>query len=233
MKNLLTRITLLAIALIGIALFPTDPYVMTGALLGSIAASSTQSFTIPYCPQYITFNIATVPTSINVNVEGFGISMNLASGALITEINGWRKQGVIANEYTFPMSDGFIQRNTTFTIANAHAAQLDVYGWSTEKGLNMFEYSSETIIANSGTVFDDFAALAIDSLAAFATDNVTITYQDGQVSVVGNDEVLAYSQYFANTVTDNVIDNLDQNIASVLVNAAANRNAVKVSLAGI
>jgi len=200
--------------------------------LGQLAASTTTTITSPFCPQYMTFNAATVPTSIKVNVKGSGISMDLATGALITEINGWRKMGNVSNEYTFILADGLIEKTTDITIANSVAGTIDVFGNSTDEGDNLFVYSTETILANSGTPFVDFAMLAVDAFTT--TDSMVIQFASGVTETVSSQELNAWLQFYQASVAGiMLLDNMDGILSKVTVIPSAQRSAILCTIQGV
>lgn len=159
-------------------------------LWGSIAASVAGSFNITYVPQFIGFTVTSAPTAFTINVQGDGVTFNLdATGA--TNMNGIRYLGIVSNQYVFQIADGLINgKNGTVTITNAAAAQLDIYAWSKQPGSFYYTYLTQNALLNSGVVIDNFAYLALPSIAA--TDSVTIEYNTG-VTQISTRPDLAYA----------------------------------------
>lgn len=150
---------------------------MQAVLWGSIAASVAGSFNITYVPQFIGFTVTSAPTSFQINVEGDGLTFNLdATG--ITAMNGIRYLGIVSNQYVFQIADGLINgKNGIVTITNAAAAQLDIYAWNKQPGSFYYTYMVQNALLNSGVVIQDFAYLALPSIAA--VDQLTIEYSTG------------------------------------------------------
>lgn len=159
-------------------------------LWGSVAASVAGSFNITYVPQFIGFTVTSAPTAFTINVQGDGVTFNLdATGA--TNMNGIRYLGIVSNQYVFQIADGLINgKNGTVTITNAAAAQLDIYAWSKQPGSFYYTYLTQNALLNSGVVIDNFAYLALPSIAA--TDSVTIEYNTG-VTQISTRPDLAYA----------------------------------------
>jgi hypothetical protein len=198
--------------------------VISASLLFSIAASSTESKSIPYCPEFITFNIATVPTSFKIEVVGDGVVFSL-DGTGLTNLNGIRQVGALpSNQYVYQVADGFISKNTTFTITNAQAAQLDVYGFSNSRGRRFVLHNMAKAFANASlTIPSPFLYAAFPSAAA--TDSFTITWSDGTVQNMTRLELesyLAYKQQVSATRYN--LDNYEREIAQVQFIGAADQN---------
>jgi len=159
-------------------------------LWGSIAASVAGSFNITYVPQFIGFTVTSAPTAFTINVQGDGVTFNLdATG--VTNMNGIRYLGIVSNQYVFQIADGLINgKNGTVTITNAAAAQLDIYAWSKQPGSFYYTYLTQNALISSGVVIDNFAYLALPSIAA--ADTVTLEYNTG-VTQVSTRPDLAYA----------------------------------------
>lgn len=188
---LLPLITSLALLFSG---HPAEGMVMAN-LWGSVAASVAGSFNITYVPQFIGFSITSAPTSFQINVQGDGIIFNLdATG--ITNMNGIRYLGIVANQYVFQIADGLINgKNGSVTITNAAAAQLDIYQWNKQPGSFYYTYLTQQALASSGVVVKDFAYLTMPSIAA--ADQLTIEYSTGITQVSNRNDIafaLGYKQ---------------------------------------
>lgn len=183
-----------------------------GVLWGSIAASVTQTFNVTYVPQFIGFTIATVPTSFVINVQGDGVIFNLDGNGL-TSMSNIRLVGVVANTYVFQLANGLINgKNGSVTIANATAAQLDVYAWSKDQGNIYMTYLTQNALLNSGISLRKFAYAAFPS--AGAADSFTIEYNSGITQVNLRLEEQFGIGYTQNTATARY--NLD-NIAPAII----------------
>lgn len=168
-----------------------SPNVGVHAILwGSIAASVAGSFNITYVPQFIGFTVTSAPTAFTINVQGDGVTYNLdATG--VTNMNGIRYLGIVSNQYVFQIADGLINgKNGTVTITNAAAAQLDIYAWSKQPGSFYYTYLTQNALVSSGVVIENFAYLALPSIAA--ADTVTIEYNTG-ITQVSTRPDLAYA----------------------------------------
>ena len=197
--------------------------VIAASLLFSIAASTTDSKSIPYCPEFITFNIGTVPSSFKIEVIGDGVIFSL-DGTGLTNLNGIRMVGTLpSGQYVYQIADGFITKNTTFTIANAHAGQLDVYGFSNSRGRNFVLHNSAKAFANASLTVEKFLYAAFPSAAA--TDTFTVTFRDGTVQNMTRLELVsyvAYKQQVADTRYN--LDNYELEITQIQFIGAADQN---------
>lgn len=194
--------------------------VIFAGVIASIAASATESKSIPFCPEFLIFNTATVPTSLKVEVAGDGVIVNL-DGAGITNLNGLRNVGALpANQYMFQIADGHIQKNTTITIANATVAAISVKGFSNSRGSMYHKHLMAKIFANANFTLKDFAYAALPTLAA--TDSVSVTWQDNTTDIVTREELeclIATTQEVSATRYN--IDNFERAIKRVQIIAAA------------
>jgi len=194
--------------------------------LGNITLGVGVSTTIQltYLPQYLGFSIGTTPTSIRVNVLGDGVVMDLDAAGIV-QLNGFETLGLVAAQFLIPLADGLVKgKNVEITIVNADAAGFTIFGWSKLPARNYFVYQRQTILANSGVDFNNFALLAVT--APGATDIFNITYRSGIVeSNATLNEIRDDVSYFQNNVGVFLINNLDQIIKTVNIIPAANRTA--------
>jgi len=211
-KFLLTALGVLILILIA-SITPSDTGVIQAVILGTFAASATNSIQLTYLPQYLGFTIATVPTSLIVDPLGDGTSVKL-DGAGITAFSSWRQFGTIANAYVFQVADGRIGgKNVIITIANAQAAVLTLHGWSYKRGSAYVTYQQQLALANSGLDVTDFAGLAI--VSPTANDIYNVSMVDGTTDSWTNLD-LSYQQLYLGNVTSNfVIDNTESKIKLV------------------
>jgi len=204
-----------------------------GYVWGSIPASSTNSFNFQQIPMFIGFTATTVPTSIQIEVNGEGMVMNL-DGAGITALTHIREQNRITNTYVFMLGNGLINgKNGTVTIANAQAAVLNVLGWSPIlKGNTYNVHGRVAVLANQALTLKKFAYASFPSMGA--TDRVSITYNDGSTDNVGRDEIasmLGYTQGYLPAAPYNV-DNISPARIDNLQFIGAAQTAYLVKYAG-
>lgn len=196
-------------------------------LLFSIAGASTESMSVAYCPEYIAFTIGTVPTSFKIEVLGDGVTFAL-DGSGMTNMNGIRIVGELpANTYVYHIADGFVSKNTTFTITNADAAQLDVYGWSDSPGANYLNYGSGNAFAGQSNQVPGFLYAAFPSAAA--ADIFTVNWQDKRGRITSNNmtrlELQAYLAQSQEVVATRYnIDNFAARIVGVQFIPAAQQS---------
>ena len=159
-----------------------------GAFLGSIPLSAQGSFTITYLPQFIGFTATSVPTNFQIEMNGEPMLFSLDDPGL-TSMTHIRQNSRISNTYVFQLADGMVSgRNCVFTVTNAQAAVLNIYGWSPIKeGFNFYEYSRLTTLAGATSSISDFAYLAFPG--ASATDRWQVSYNDGSVDNLIREEL--------------------------------------------
>jgi hypothetical protein len=164
-----------------------------------------------------------VPSSFRIEVAGDGVVFSLDTTGM-TNLNGVRQMGSLpANQYVYQIADGFIKKNTTFTITNATAAQLDIYGFSNSKGGNYVLHSMAKAFANASFTIDDFLYASFPSAAA--TDTFTITWADNTVQTMRRLELvsyLAYRQQVADTRYN--LDNYEREIKDIQFIGAADQS---------
>lgn len=193
-------------------------------LLGSIAASVQGTFNLTYVPQFIGFTVTSAPTFMQINMQGDGLIFNLdATGQ--TAMKNIRQVANISNVYVYQIASGLINgKNGTLTITNAAAAQLDVYGWSFDRGDMYCTYNSQNALASSGIQLNDFAYAAFPSLAA--NDVINVTWASGITQTLNRLELqygLVYKQNNASGIYN--IDNIDPaNVSQLTLNPVAAQN---------
>ena len=192
-------------------------------LLGSIAAATTNTIKSNYCPEYIVFNRATVPTQFDIKVAGDGVIFSL-DGTGLTNLNGIRCVGELpANQYVFQIADGYVRKNTSLTIANPAGAQLDVYGFSDSEASYYQLHLMAQSFANQSLKVDDFYYAAFPSAAA--TDTFTITFADGTTEDMLRNELECYLAYTQEvTATRYNVDNYRQTIKKIQFKGAADQS---------
>jgi len=204
-------------------------------LLGTFAASATNSIQLTYLPQYIGWTTATATTSLIIDALGDGTVCKLDAAGIVA-FGSWHQFGKIATNTTMQVADGRIQgKNVIITIANATAAVLSLYGWSFKKGSAYVTYQQQLALANSGLDVVDFAAVAIASATANDIYNVTNKNPNGGVTqdTWTLNEVSFQQQYIGNVVTNDIIDNTAGNITllNILPDTARDIYIAKYQLA--
>jgi hypothetical protein len=179
----------------------------------SIAASSTETKSLDYCPEIITFVASTVPTSFKIEVEGEVIFS--LDGTGLTNLNGIRTVGELpANQYVFQIADGRINGSTSFTIANAVVGALDIHGFYNSKATRVVKHQMQKAFAGVTKTIVDVAYAAFPSAAA--TDTFTVTFADGTSSLLLRAELealLAMTQQVSATRYN--IDNYERTIKRI------------------
>ena len=178
-------------------------------LIGSIAASSSGSFQVNYLPQFFMMTASTVPTAFRIEMQEDGVIFNL-DGTGLDNLNGLRCVGALAaNTYIFQLADGRINETATFTITNAIAAQLDIYGFSEEEpGEFYIKYLTVQALANTDLQLTKFAYAAFPSMGA--NDQLNVVYADEAQTVFTRLELAANLGYKQDvTATRYNIDNFD------------------------
>jgi hypothetical protein len=165
-------------------------------LLGTAAASVTTVIPLTYLPMFIGFSVASAPTSLQININGDGITFNMDSTGL-TAMNNIRQLGTIATTYIYQLSNGLVKNKVgTLTFANSAAASVSIYGWSPFNTAQAYcVYTQQNVLANSGATFNRFAYMAFPSAAA--SDAFIINYNDGGSDNVSRNELnfnLPYTQ---------------------------------------
>lgn len=172
--------------------------VSCGVFQGSLAASSPGTFTTNYLPMFIGFTAATVPTNFQIEISGEPMVFNLDGNGLnaMTHI---RHPYRAANTYVFQLADGEIKKNCLFSVTNAVAATLNIFGWSPVKnGSVIYQYGKVPVDAGETVEESDFSYLGFPEAAA--TDKWQVAYNDSSVDNLVREEVnmiLSRTQYDA------------------------------------
>jgi len=199
------------------------------AVLGTIAGGvgTTTTVAVQWCPEYLYFTVATVPTAIKVTVAGDGVICDL-DGAGITSKSRTRMIGSATNGYYLPLANGFIKnKNVQIAITNAVAGAFTLYGNS--RGYGNKYVVSETINVNALTgvtiTMQNNTICASFPNAVTLTDNFNVTYKDGYVETLDFVEVCAMLGLTQNTVgTLALMDNFVKNIVSINFRPALAQN---------
>lgn len=173
----LGMIALTLCAFIADMLIFADGSVVSAQLLFTVAASATERNNSQFTPQYIVFETATVPSRLQISVVGKAEIMNL-DGEGITELNKLGKIGSEANVYLLQIADGFDGNQLTeFTIENASATPLEIFGGGIDKATQYLSSFQTTVLDGSGQRFAGFEALFIPS--AGANDIINVNFDNG------------------------------------------------------
>lgn len=233
-KMLVGKKKILSLLILMAACFAADAFMgapvvplVAASLLLSIAASVEETKTIQYLPEIIVFNIGTVPDSFRISMVGDGVVFAL-DGTGLTNLNGIRAKGQLpSNQYIFQVADGYIGKNATFTIDNAHAGQLDVYGFSNSKGSQYLTYNMNVALANASLDMKNFDYAAFPSAAA--DDTFTVTWADGTTDDLSRIELESYLVYKQEvTATRYNLDNFMREVKRVQFRGAAEQNVYYV-----
>ena len=182
--------------------------------LGEISASSTETITLQFLPQYLHFVASTVPTQLKINISGDGVLADLDGGAL-DDFRGMNGLGQKTNLYRIQLADGIIKDKTVkITIANAIAGALEVFGFSKENGSVYFKYTTISALANQPVVIKDFAYLAMPDFGA--SDEAQILFQDGTQDKFEQEDIEAMLMDHQNDISGVYsLDNFDQEVKRV------------------
>lgn len=168
--------------------------------------------------------------TISINVQGDGVVMNLDPNG-VDSMSNIRQFLAAASRATtglvFQLAEGLVNgKNTFWTINNADAAAVDVFGWSKQKvSTYWFTYLTQLNLANSGTDYRKFAYLAIPG--AIAADSFSILYNDNTMDANLTLRELAADLAYTQSTDQFAIDNINPaRIKQVTyIPSATNRNA--------
>lgn len=125
--------------------------------------------TLTYVPQFIYFEISTVPQSIKVNVNGDGLVCDL-DGAGITAMSNIRSNGRPTNGYLIQISNGLIKnKNVDITITNGVASAFTAFAINGNEVVDVPAYLISTgITINAAQSFnlEQFSYVALPSFVA-------------------------------------------------------------------
>lgn len=193
------------------------------------------TFNTTFVPQFVLIRgIAgadlTGDITISVNVQGDGVVMNLDPAGFdalsnIRQFMSATSRNTIGR--VFQMAEGLVNaKNTFWTINNADAAAVDVFGWSKQKVATFWlTYLTQLNLANSGTDYTKFAYLAVP--AATAADNFSVLYNDGTMNANMTLRELAADNAYKQAIDQFAMDNIDPARVKLLtyIPSATNRNA--------
>jgi len=190
-------------------------------LYTSPAVAATYQFNLSFLPEWLTWNDAAAAITllrVETQEDGVLIDMNNLS---IAAMRGYMMPGAqAANQQFVRIADGHIEgKNVTVTVTTAAAAAIAFFGGSDNIGTIPYTVKNAAILALNPTVFQDFAALFIPTLAA-ATDRVEIELADGHKQTFAVADLIALSSFYQE-VQSICINNVQSYIKKVIVVAAA------------
>jgi hypothetical protein len=186
-------------------------------------AAVVTSANLQFLPERISYAVGTQLTGIKITVQGDGVVFDSDANGL-THMGVNRVIGQVTNNYVFTLANGLIKnKNVLFEFTNSAAQTPAIYFDSDSQDANpLFLQMMKVSVLIGGNDFSDFATLALPSLAA--TDSITILYNDGTVQANMTRADLQYKLGFIQAIVNTpiyFIDNYDQRIKSVSINAAA------------
>lgn len=204
--------------------------------IGTIAAGvgTVTAIQLQYLPQFIYWNNAVQLQNLNITILGDGQSVNLPTAGL-NSVNNLGMYGATANGVYLPLADGEIQNKVvTITATNGVAANINLYGYSFQKGNRYIRYQTVPVLANQAVQVKSFAFLGMPAFVD-ATDNLYVTYANGFTQQMTLVEITSYLGYFQNSaVAANAgIWNLKQSVSEVNVNVALAQNFYKVDYVSV
>lgn len=138
---------------------------VVGSGVGVVTNLPTQN----YVPQFLYFEIATVPQQIKVNVNGDGLILDLDAAGL-SAMRNIRSNGSPTNGYLLQLGNGLVKnKNLDIQVTNGVAAAFTVYAINGNEVVDRPVYMVTTgITINASQSFDlsQFTYSAIPSMAA-------------------------------------------------------------------
>lgn len=190
---------------------------------GGIGAVFTQN--IPFLPQDLAWNDGANPlTNLRISTAKDGV-LHDWNAAAIAAMNGYMHVGPLAaNEVAMKLATGHSVKNVTITGTTSAAGAINFFAHSDNQGNSgpVIPYRSQmdTVIALTPTVFQNFCALFIPTMAA-GTDYADITFSDGHIDRYETEDLLSISSSYQQ-VGGLIINNITQLIKRVSLRCAAN-----------
>jgi hypothetical protein len=196
-------------------------YAQVVGVVASGVAVNTNLPTLTYVPQFIYFEIATVPQSIKVNVNGDGLICDLDSAG-ITAMCNIRSNGRPTNGYLLQLSNGLVVgKNVDISITNGVATAFTVFGINANEVVDVPAYMVTTgiqINASQSFNLSNFSYCAIPSFVA--ADILNIFGAKRSITGMPNGQAFSTKQEVETlrglmqltenmTVAKNAIDNFD------------------------
>jgi hypothetical protein len=237
-KDLFTINTVVILLTVGagaysaVELMSGTPGVATYALLlGALTtgAAITTTFNTQYLPKYFSYTAATQLTGVKITIPGRGVIFDLDANGL-THIGVNRLQGQLTNTYTFILSNSFLSGLTvTWDFTNSAAQTPSIYvdnDQTVAPGQRLIMQSyRQTILANSGQNFENFATLSLPSMAA--ADTLNVFYNDSTQQPKTRQDLLAQLQYTQNVINTPIymLDNHQERVVQAQIAPTAQMTA--------
>jgi hypothetical protein len=187
-------------------------------LLGTVAASTTTTFNLPFTPQSFTFANITTITGFKVTPQGGTPVIDLDAAGLAA-LRNQRQQSAVTTFSDFMAANGVVKDKACLVEITNGATVSTVYhtSYSNQTPATAFLTSTrETVLVGASQRFEKFAVLACPSAAS--TDYFMIEFADGVTQRFERDELrnlLSKFQAVTNDANDYKIDNLDGWIKAV------------------
>jgi hypothetical protein len=210
--------------------------VSMAVVLFALPAASTTTQTVQFLPQYLIIpNGLNRVTGVRVSVLGESELINLQGIANVQALHQYRKIAAFNGVGTFPLiiplANGLIRgKNVQISVDVNAGAALVLHGASYGKGNVYVQTLQQTVLAQSGQLFDKFAALLIPG--ALPADTADVNFSDGGSDRWEGNLLGALSIVFQGAGDDSapstypVIDNAMQLINSVTYIPSTNREVV-------
>jgi len=196
--------------------------------IGALAASTTTTISLTYMPAVIHLVTTSAPTAVKVTVLGDGVIADLDAVG-IAAASAMFTKGTITNGYYLPLANGIIKgKNVEITITNAQAAEVALYGYSTQVGSTYIRSLTQKVFALSGVQLSDFFQLCLPNMAAGGiTDTLNVTYKGGFTQQMSPEDLrqdVGFDCIVQNGVNDIRVQNTDARVKMVSYVPAADEN---------
>ena len=199
-------------------------------LLGQFPGSASTQIQVNWCPQAIHFTTDTVPSSIKVEVLGYGVICDL-DGPGIAAITRANRVGNLADQYIIPLATGNVNKMTTvITVDNASVDPFSMYGFGEGYANAYVKTTTQLILQNSGQIISNFSELCIPDLRS-GSDRLTYSFLGGFTQDMESNDVriiASYSTYTDDSDSDYRIVNWNKRIVKVNYIPSANTNVYKI-----
>lgn len=197
--------------------------------IGSVPAASTATINLTYVPQFLLIKTPGVAPGVAVKVTaiGDGVLADLDWDG-VKALDAIRGVSDLAGVEQLALADGLVAgKNCEIVITNASATDaVDVFAFSQKKGTSYVRSLRNTVLANSGQQFENFAYMG---LPAFVTGEIiNVTYVDGTNQQLDIEDLKGQTAFNQGVPGQN-IDNLDGMIDLVVLIPTANRTAYVVT----
>jgi hypothetical protein len=201
--------------------------------IGEVAASASQTFVLPHCPQFVGIKLGAGAVLKNVTV-----TVNDDQGGTITQLDGvsFRQVGqtmksssvdLTTDVYYVPCAVGRIAGVTTNVQVSMDAGgTAEVYEMSmvASREKLFMESRQVKILGNNTTSFNKFFLLGIQDMAA--GDYLVRVFGNGGQSRQEFEEVYSTASFsFNNSADYAVVDNMQKGVSQVDVTPVADRKA--------